>query len=398
MIFLITWAYLRAQQSGSRRWAVAAGVLLGLGLATKHNTFFLPLVLLGHSLWVRRGRLRGLRSLPGLFAKVLAVGRYVAAPWAVAMAVLGPLVYLLLWPYLWGAPVQRFGSYLGFHLHHVHYNIEYLGQNYNKPPYPWHYVPVMTLLTTPVTTLVLFAVGSFALLRRSVARPAAPAGETDAAPGLLVALSVLWPILVIMRPGTPIFGAEKHWLPAMPFLALLGGVGLSVVVARLAAAFPLAARVRPALTAVLLLVALGPPLLEVRRSHPYALSHYNLLAGGPTGGATLGMNRQFWGYAVRGLFPFIDRAAPPWAPIYWHDANLYQLHMSMKDHLLRRDLGDTGLEEPGVRGSDIALVIHEKHFNKYEYWIWDAFGHTRPEVVLTHEGVPLVTLYRRKPR
>jgi hypothetical protein len=398
MIFLITWAYLRAQQSGSRRWAVAAGVLLGLGLATKHNTFFLPLVLLGHSLWVRRGRLRGLRSLPGLFAKVLAVGRYVAAPWAVAMAVLGPLVYLLLWPYLWGAPVQRFGSYLGFHLHHVHYNIEYLGQNYNKPPYPWHYVPVMTLLTTPVTTLVLFAVGSFALLRRSVARPAAPAGETDAAPGLLVALSVLWPILVIMRPGTPIFGAEKHWLPAMPFLALLGGVGLSVVVARLAAAFPLAARVRPALTAVLLLVALGPPLLEVRRSHPYALSHYNLLAGGPTGGATLGMNRQFWGYAVRGVFPWLNAQAAPGAPIYFHDANWNQLQMSQKDGLLRRDLYDSGLEEPGVRASDIALVIHEKHFNKYEYWIWDAFGTTRPSFVLTHEGVPIVTVYERPGR
>ncbi len=398
MIFLITWAYLRAQQSGSRRWAVAAGVLLGLGLATKHNTFFLPLVLLGHSLWVRRGRLRGLRSLPGLFAKVLAVGRYVAAPWAVAMAVLGPLVYLLLWPYLWGAPVQRFGSYLGFHLHHVHYNIEYLGQNYNKPPYPWHYVPVMTLLTTPVTTLVLFAVGSFALLRRSVARPAAPAGETDAAPGLLVALSVLWPILVIMRPGTPIFGAEKHWLPAMPFLALLGGVGLSVVVARVAAAFPLAARVRPALTAVLLLVALGPPLLEVRRSHPYALSHYNLLAGGPTGGATLGMNRQFWGYAVRGVFPWLNAQAAPGAPIYFHDANWNQLQMSQKDGLLRRDLYDSGLEEPGVRASDIALVIHEKHFNKYEYWIWDAFGTTRPSFVLTHEGVPIVTVYERPGR
>jgi hypothetical protein len=398
MIFLITWAYLRAQQSGSRRWAVAAGVLLGLGLATKHNTFFLPLVLLGHSLWVRRGRLRGLRSLPGLFAKVLAVGRYVAAPWAVAMAVLGPLVYLLLWPYLWGAPVQRFGSYLGFHLHHVHYNIEYLGQNYNKPPYPWHYVPVMTLLTTPVTTLVLFAVGSFALLRRSVARPAAPAGETDAAPGLLVALSVLWPILVIMRPGTPIFGAEKHWLPAMPFLALLGGVGLAVVVARLAAAFPLAARLRPVLSAALLLVALGPPLLEVRRSHPYALSHYNLLAGGPTGGATLGMNRQFWGYAVRGVFPWLNAQAAPGAPIYFHDANWNQLQMSQKDGLLRRDLYDSGLEEPGVRASDIALVIHEKHFNKYEYWIWDAFGTTRPSFVLTHEGVPIVTVYERPGR
>ena len=134
---------------------------------------------------------------------------------------------------------------------------------------------------------------------------------------------------------------------------------------------------------------------EVRRSHPYGLSHYNALAGGPAGAADLGMNRQFWGYSVRGLFPTIDRTAPPWAPIYWHDANWFQLQMSMKDHLLRRDLGDTGLEEPGVRASDLALVIHEKHFNKYEYWIWDAFHRTRPDAVLTHEGVPLVTLYRR---
>ena len=69
--------------------------------------------------------------------------------------------------------------------------------------------------------------------------------------------------------------------------------------------------------------------------------------------------------------------------------------MSEKDGLLRRDLRDTGLEEPGVRASDMALVIHEKHFNKYEHWIWDAYGKTRPAAVLTHEGVPLVTLYTR---
>ncbi len=394
MIFLITWAYLRAQQTGTRRWALFSGVLLGLGLATKHNTFFLPIVLLGHSLWVRRDRLRGLSALGG-WPKVVAVGRYVAAPWAVAMAVVGPLLYLALWPYLWMAPVTRFMSYLGFHLHHVHYNIEYLGQNYNKPPYPWHYVPVMTLLTTPVTTLMLFVLGSWALLRRVVARPVTAAREVTAAPGLLVALSVLWPILVIMRPGTPIFGAEKHWLPAMPFLALLSGVGLSWVANRVATGFAFTAARRLALGGVLLVLVLVPPLLEVRRSHPYALSHYNLLAGGPTGGATLGMNRQFWGYAVRGVLPWINQHAAPSAPIYFHDANWNQLQMSQKDGLLRRDVYDSGMEEPGVRAADIALVIHEKHFNKYEYWIWDAFGTTQPSAVLTHEGVPLVTVYER---
>ena len=297
MIFLVTWAYLRAQQSGSRRWAVAAGVLLGLGLATKHNTFFLPLVLLGHSLWVRRGRLRGLRSLPGAGAKLVGLVRYVAAPWAVAMAVLGPLVYLALWPYLWVAPVQRFGSYIGFHLHHVHYNIEYLGRNYNKPPYPWHYVPVMTLLTTPVITLVLFVVGSWALLRQRTPRSAAPAAEAAAAPGLLVALSVLWPILVIMRPGTPIFGAEKHWLPAMPFVALLGGVGLSVVVGRTAAALQLCEQHKGAID--LLLTDLTMPgmtgdvfaaeVLKIRPGIPVILATGYAMAFSPERAKSLGI-------------------------------------------------------------------------------------------------------------
>jgi hypothetical protein len=140
---------------------------------------------------------------------------------------------------------------------------------------------------------------------------------------------------------------------------------------------------------------LVPPLLEVRRSHPYGLSHYNLLAGGPTGGATLGMNRQFWGYAVRGIFPWLNEHASAQRPIYFHDANWYQIQMSQKDGLLQRGLVDAGMEEAGVRASDIALVIHEKHFNKYEYWIWDAFGTTRPSFVLTHEGVPIVSVYER---
>ena len=144
-------------------------------------------------------------------------------------------------------------------------------------------------------------------------------------------------------------------------------------------------------------LGLLPPLLEVRRSHPYALSHYNLLAGGPTGAATLGMNRQFWGYAVRGVFPWLNAHAAG-APIYFHDANWNQLQMSQKDGLLRRDVYDSGIEEPGVRAADIALVIHEKHFNKYEYWIWDALGTTRPSFVLTHEGVPIVTVYERPGR
>lgn len=382
MIFIITAAYLRLHLRPSRGWAVAFGVLLGFGLLTKHNTFFLPPVLLVHSLWSRRQRIAGWAEMSGR-QKAAALASWIVAPWTLPAALLAPAVYLAGWPHLWPAPIARFGNYVGFHLHHVHYNIEYLGVNYNKPPYPWHYVPVMTALTAPVTMLLLALLGLLSLRRFQKERSLSG----------LVLLSIAWPMLVIMRPGTPIFGAEKHWLPAMPFVALLAGVGFASVCARVAA---LLSRRALALAPLLLGVAvLTPALLEVAGSLPYGLSYYNALAGGTAGAADLGMNRQFWGYSVRGLMPTLNQLAPPGAAIYFHDANWPLLQMSMKDGLLRRDLRDSGIEEPGVRAAQLGLVIHEKHFNKYEYWLWDAFGTTRPSAVLTHEGVPLVTLYSR---
>ena len=293
--------------------------------------------------------------------------------------------------------MARFVSYVAFHLHHVHYNIEYLGVNYNRPPYPWHYVPVMTLLTVPVTTMALALLGIWALRRPWPVRTPDPnraiSSPDVSSPALLLLLSIAWPMAVIMRPGTPIFGAEKHWLPAIPFLSLVAGLGLDWVVRR---AQPFvsdrAARLLPAVLAAAVCV---PTAIDVARSHPYGLAHYNALAGGPAGGADLGMNRGFWGYAVRGLFPTLNRESPRGAAIYFHDANWPLLQMSMKDGLLRRDLRDSGMEEPGVRAADLALVMPERHFNKYEYWIWDAFGTTRPLSVATHHGVPVATLYSR---
>lgn len=389
MLCLTTWAYVRAQQTRSLRFALLSGVLFGLALATKHNAFFLPPLLVLHALWLRRDVLA---EAGPRFSRFL---RYVFQPWALAMATIGPAVYLLVWPYLWFDPVGRFKTYVSFHLHHVHYNIEYLGQNFNRPPFPWHYVPVMTAATMPVTTLLLAIGGLFAWLfaARRVEIPP-PADEHRAGERWLVLLSALVPMLVIMRPGTPIFGAEKHWLPAVPFLALLAGAGVACLVRSL---FP-ATTARRLWASTVVILALAPSAASVAVSHPYGLSHYNALFSGPVGAANAGMNRQFWGYAVSGAMPFLNRALAPHTPIYFHDANGFMLQMSQLDGLLRRDLPDSGHDEAGIRASAAALVLHEKHFNKYEFWIWDAYGTTKPSFVLTHLGVPLCTVYQRPPR
>jgi hypothetical protein len=270
--------------------------------------------------------------------------------------------------------------------------MEYFGRNYNKPPFPLSFPYAMTALTLPATTLALSVAGALTMANdsRRGARDPQRLGT-----GLLIALNAIFPMAILTVFRQPIFGATKHWHASIPFLALLAGYGFH----RLCGALTASWTHRTSAVAVALgLLATAPALSETWRAHPYALTHYNFIAGGPAGGADLGMNRQFWGYATRGLLEWINKHAPANAPIYWHDTNQAQLNMYVREGDLRADIRNTPLEEPGVRASDLAMVIHEKHFNKYEYWIWDFYDTARPSVVLDDEGVPIVTLYERPRR
>jgi hypothetical protein len=138
---------------------------------------------------------------------------------------------------------------------------------------------------------------------------------------------------------------------------------------------------------------------EVVASHPYALTWYNALAGGAPGGADLGMNRQFWGVAMRGALPRLTAETRPVGTtyVYTHDASpawgLYQ-----RQGLVPRSLVDAGWEQGGIDRSELAAVIHELHFNRHDYLIWRSYGTVRPIYVLTSDGVPIVSVYRRPPK
>jgi hypothetical protein len=129
-------------------------------------------------------------------------------------------------------------------------------------------------------------------------------------------------------------------------------------------------------------------------SHPYALTWYSALAGGAPGGADLGMNRQFWGVAARGVLADLPRLGK--GPVYSHDASpawsWYQ-----KLGLLPSGYHDSGQEVSGIAASKEALVIHELHFNRHDYLIWKAYNTVRPALVLRSAGVPIVSVYARPP-
>jgi len=406
MAFAVGFAYWKSLRSP--RWGIVAGVLFGIALGVKHNAWLMPIFLVGHYLWMRRGDLRA--------------RRFPRPPLAfVAMLVLGPVIFFAHWPWLWNSPIARTRAYVNRHLQHEHYNFEYLGLNWNNPPTttarklirataPF----VETGFTVPVTTLALAAVGAVALLRRRRAEAVAdgdreigddatpapswlrPGADVDLAPGAFVLVQTLGPLAVLAVPSTPIFGGVKHFMTAMPYLAVLAGIGVARLIPRLTALVPAArshlARFAPAVLAALVCL---PALVETRRSHPDGLSHYNLLAGGFAGGASLGMNRQFWGYSVLPMLDAINHDTAANHAMYWHDVIHDAISMYKRDGRLAMSVGDTGFGEEALRRSQVGILFYEKHWAIYEAWFWDSYHTTKPFLVREREGVPLVTMYRR---
>jgi 4-amino-4-deoxy-L-arabinose transferase-like glycosyltransferase len=414
MWLLVVYAYFRSLESA--RWGILAGLAFGLALATKHNAWFIPALLLLHYLMV---------VWPDVSLRPLHLPRIPLV--FVAMAILGPLVFLAHWPWLWFDTVNHIRGYFGFHMHHSYYNIEYLGRNWGLPPLPVSYPFGMTLFTAPTILLVLFVAGTWLYLRGPLltalsrflsVRPPAydspfryparrswlrPGKGLDPQVGRLLGINALFPLVLIALPSTPIFGATKHWLPAYPFVALLAGVALSrlaraVGARRLPGAPPVGGRARATiLAALLVLLPAAPGAINTALTHPYGLSQYNALAGGPAGGADLGLNRQFWGYAVRTLLPWMNETFDRRAQVYFHDTSYDAYGAYIRDGLLRPDIRYAGMERPAIENpsTNYAMVHYELHFNKYDYWIWDAFGTATPIKVLDLDGVPLVSVYKR---
>jgi 4-amino-4-deoxy-L-arabinose transferase-like glycosyltransferase len=378
----VIYAYVRSLED--ERWGYACGALFGLALLTKHNSWILPGILSIHYLLVA-WRARKLRWM---------------TPHAlIACVTLGPLVFFAGWPFLWHDSLERLGWYLRFHLHHEYYNMEYFGVNYFWPPFPSSYAWVMTLYTVPLTTLLLGVVGTaerLLALLPARATPRAWAEEDPKLITLLLAGALFAPLLLMSLPSTPIFGGTKHWFPAYPFLCLFAGSAfirlLELARERFGERLPPGGwRLVPPLAASWLL---APALVETVHSHPFALSHYTVAAGGVPGAAESGMNRQFWGFTSRSLAPYLREVMPNGGTVYICDTISIAWQMLARDGFLPENIRPSY----DIARSDYVLVHHEKHFAEIDHQIWTTYGSVQPVYVLRYDGVPIISVYKNPRR
>lgn len=367
-----------------RGWALAVGPMLGVAIAVKHNALFLgPLLALHYYACLGWGRWRDGRELSR--------AQWLPLP-LLSMAVLAPLVAWALWPWMWTDTAARMLEYVEFHRNHSWYNMELLGRNYNQPPMPSSYAAIMTWATVPTALLLLAGLGLGLAVRSELRAPVLvpttsprwaaplPQGWSRLDP-LWLGLLGLFPIALISLPSTPIFGGTKHWITAYPFLALAAAVAWR----ELWRAVRLPARVGRWLAPVGLLLCLGPAAVATVDGHPYNLSQYAPLAGGPRGAAELGLNRGFWGHAMHELWPTLPQTP---GPLYPHD-----LHELARRQYEREGRWPAQLEPAPVRRARSALLFHELHMTSDEIGVWQQLGTTAPLQVLSLDDVPLTSLY-----
>jgi 4-amino-4-deoxy-L-arabinose transferase-like glycosyltransferase len=390
MWLVTTYAYWRSVDGGGWPWALFTGVLYGCLLNTKHNAWLLPAALVFH--FVATRGITGIR-------RDLAVGRTNAPLALLAIVLIGPVVFYCTWPWIWFDTGERLADYVHFHLNHDYYNMEFLGVTYFRPPMPRLYAWVMTLATVPTVTILLFAIGLYRSGRELPFWRSAKRAEPAVRRALTRAYSarVLWLVCLLMSyapwlsSNTPIFGGTKHWITAYPFMCLFAGVGFDWARKQIVAAAPSALRRFQLPTIALAVSVLLAPAVMTLHAHPWGLSAYVPLVGGTPGGASLGLNRSFWGYTTGAVQRFVNQAAPPGGSVYIHDTAMDSWSRMVADGRIRSDLDGTLT----LSSSDLSLYHHEQHMARVEYQLWVDYGTVSPAVIGDNDGVPIVWVYVR---
>lgn len=391
MVFFAVAALLffRAYEAGSRRLLLLAALALALALGTKANTLFFPAIpallwLIGGTPPAWRGR-RGQLAATGAFAAAVTLGTLFA-----------------LWPYLWADPIGR-----------VREHLEYIGfrQGYTRPE---SLAPAFeaVLYTTPPVFLLAALAGALLALRdvvRSFHGRAAGVAMDYWALFLL-----LWPAVVLGRfllPMATNFDGVRHFLELFPPLAILAGRALAALATTLRERAGTASAPRRTLPAAVAGLLLVPGFAATALSHPFEITYWNSFAGGFAGARekNLPQASDYWGMSYRLGLEWLNAHAEKEAylavPVVEHAVRLVAPERLRPDITLLPVTNPftpkiaperlAGTRELARQGTVYVMFVERRDWANE--LMLDCLRYLQPEAVWTHEGEPVLAIYRYRP-
>ncbi len=248
------------------------------------------------AIWiVRRALFRLWRGHP-----VWGVERPALETWA-AMLAFGPIVAWLGNPLWWRETLPRLAHYFMINAGRrgvlPDIPILYFGQTYFYT-LPWHNAWVLMAITVPAGIL-LAAVAGFAYSLRVI--------RVDRIPAYFAVHLVTFPLIRML--GTPAHDGVRLFLPTFFFLAAMAGWGSVWLGDGLDRLIRQPNRLGRWGLATLVL---GTSAWQLARIHPYELSYYNELIGGPRGAWQAGFELSYWydAFNDRTIAEINDRLPP----------------------------------------------------------------------------------------
>ena len=179
--------------------------------------------------------------------------------------------------------------------------ILYLGRTYEYS-LPWHNAWALIAITVPASLLAAAVAGFVVALLRA---------RRDRLPLFFLLNLVTLPVLRMLP--TPAHDGVRLFLPTFFFLAALAGWGAVGVASGLARLVP--AR-RHLVFAAVAALTLGPAAWQLAKVHPFELSYYNEMIGGPRAAWNAGFELSYWydAFNPRTLAD-LNRALPPGASL-----------------------------------------------------------------------------------
>ena len=218
--------------------------------------------------------------------------------------ILAYAIMIATWPWAALAPLNPLRAMTAFADFHYQIKTFLDGHVYYMADVPRWYIPTYMAIKLTLLLLVGAALAlALVMLPRSQARAENGMWRRETA---LVALAAFFPLICDVIAGGPAFSGMRHFLFTVPPIAVLAGLGLNGLLARLQARRPLVA----AFALAIVLLDLGWNATTLYRLHPEEYLYFNPLVGG-LAGATRRYDTDYWvnimPEAVTNLEHFLDR-------------------------------------------------------------------------------------------
>ena len=137
------------------------------------------------------------------------------------------ITIIVLWPWLWAAPVDRFFEAFQAFSRWVRndLNLLYLGQNIRSTTLPWHYAPIWILFTTPLVQLICFLFGAISIVWESIRPPRWLWNSPNQMQDWIFLALLICPIAAVIYLHSVMYDGWRHVYFIYPFFLLIATKG-----------------------------------------------------------------------------------------------------------------------------------------------------------------------------